>query len=64
MKPIDYKKFNKEELVHLLHDVIGDVTVMNHFKKCWDFQRKEAEKNISGSCWECRAIGRKLNIIE
>ena len=63
MKPINYKKFKKAELVHLLHVVIGDVAVMNHFKESWDFQIED-KGFACQSCNECAEIGRKLNLIE
>ena len=64
MKPINYKKFKKAELVHLLHDVIGDVKVMNHFKECYDYQLEREKVNGVHSCYKCTDIGKKLNVIQ
>jgi hypothetical protein len=60
---VDFNRLTKKDLVHLLHDVVGTTKVLNHFKECWEFQLEDQKKNGGCPCYECRDIGKKLNLI-
>ena len=46
----------KEELVHLVCNVMGNVAVMKALCETKEFQVKHDMK-----CWDCKAIEQKLN---
>jgi hypothetical protein len=51
-------KLAKAELLHLLETIVDDP--IKRFKRNLEYQIKDE----ASTCWECRSIARKLNLIK
>jgi len=68
-KIFPFSTLTKDELVHILEEIIGTTKVAQAVKDCRTAQKRmedtfklETGINPSCSCWKCREIARKLNL--
>jgi len=64
MRIFPFEELSKEELVHILTEIIGVTEVFQKVKDCRKAQKFLEERSKTVCCWECRSIARKLGLEE